>query len=392
MRRARDRRRDPRVIAPVVGADRRRAVNPLLAQGRVERALDTPCARRANPDSRGRGSERVPGDRCQVARDGPLGALDDDRRLAGGPARPARPARCASLTAQRRYGASAGVLGAAAARRCTPDATGGDRRARDDHLRAGSTARRARSPVPLHEPLRAAARAPRVAIMCRNHRGFVQAAAAASRLGCDLVPLNTDFAGPQLARRARARGRDRGRLRRGVRAGVRRRRVRRHAHASPGIEQRARRRPTLDALIALRRTPTRPPPARARPHDHADIRHDRDPEGRRSRTVRRAALVPLASAASSSSARFKPTPRSGRADRGLRRRCSTSTGMIGLVRRLRRSARRSCSGAGSTPRRRSSRLERHRVETLLAVPDDAQADHGPARPTRASATTRRRCG
>jgi acyl-CoA synthetase (AMP-forming)/AMP-acid ligase II/NAD(P)-dependent dehydrogenase (short-subunit alcohol dehydrogenase family) len=39
----------------------------------------------------------------------------------------------------------------------------------------------------------------RVAIMCRNHRGFVHGAVAASRLGCDLVPLNTDFAGPQLA-------------------------------------------------------------------------------------------------------------------------------------------------------------------------------------------------
>ena len=38
----------------------------------------------------------------------------------------------------------------------------------------------------------------RVAVMCRNHRGFVQAAVAATRLGCDLVPLNTDFAGPQL--------------------------------------------------------------------------------------------------------------------------------------------------------------------------------------------------
>jgi acyl-CoA synthetase (AMP-forming)/AMP-acid ligase II len=38
----------------------------------------------------------------------------------------------------------------------------------------------------------------RVGIMCRNHRGFVEAAAAAGRLGCDLVPLNTDFAGPQL--------------------------------------------------------------------------------------------------------------------------------------------------------------------------------------------------
>ncbi len=38
----------------------------------------------------------------------------------------------------------------------------------------------------------------RVGIMCRNHRGFVQAVAAATRLGCDLVPLNSDFAGPQL--------------------------------------------------------------------------------------------------------------------------------------------------------------------------------------------------
>jgi acyl-CoA synthetase (AMP-forming)/AMP-acid ligase II/NAD(P)-dependent dehydrogenase (short-subunit alcohol dehydrogenase family) len=39
----------------------------------------------------------------------------------------------------------------------------------------------------------------RVAIMCRNHRGFVQAAVAATRLGCDLVPLNSDFSGRQLA-------------------------------------------------------------------------------------------------------------------------------------------------------------------------------------------------
>ncbi|HUZ29813.1 MAG TPA: SDR family NAD(P)-dependent oxidoreductase, partial [Solirubrobacteraceae bacterium] len=38
----------------------------------------------------------------------------------------------------------------------------------------------------------------RVGVMCRNHRGFVQAAVAATRLGCDLVPLNTDFAAAQL--------------------------------------------------------------------------------------------------------------------------------------------------------------------------------------------------
>jgi len=38
----------------------------------------------------------------------------------------------------------------------------------------------------------------RVALMCRNHRGFVQGAVAALRLGCELVPLNTEFAAPQL--------------------------------------------------------------------------------------------------------------------------------------------------------------------------------------------------
>ena len=37
-----------------------------------------------------------------------------------------------------------------------------------------------------------------VAIMCRNHRGFVDASIAAAKLGADLVYLNTAFAGPQL--------------------------------------------------------------------------------------------------------------------------------------------------------------------------------------------------
>lgn len=37
-----------------------------------------------------------------------------------------------------------------------------------------------------------------VALMCRNHRGFVQAFVAAMRLGANVVLLNTDFPGPQL--------------------------------------------------------------------------------------------------------------------------------------------------------------------------------------------------
>ena len=37
-----------------------------------------------------------------------------------------------------------------------------------------------------------------VAIMCRNHRGFVDASVAVNKLGADLLYLNTAFAGPQL--------------------------------------------------------------------------------------------------------------------------------------------------------------------------------------------------
>ncbi|WP_182524185.1 AMP-binding protein [Nocardioides dongkuii] len=37
-----------------------------------------------------------------------------------------------------------------------------------------------------------------VALMCRNHRGFVDASIAAAKLGADVLYLNTAFAGPQL--------------------------------------------------------------------------------------------------------------------------------------------------------------------------------------------------
>jgi acyl-CoA synthetase (AMP-forming)/AMP-acid ligase II len=38
-----------------------------------------------------------------------------------------------------------------------------------------------------------------VGIMCRNHRGFVEALVAANRIGSDVVLLNTSFAGPAMA-------------------------------------------------------------------------------------------------------------------------------------------------------------------------------------------------
>ena len=38
-----------------------------------------------------------------------------------------------------------------------------------------------------------------VAVMCRNHRGFIEATIALSKLGADALYLNTAFAGPQLS-------------------------------------------------------------------------------------------------------------------------------------------------------------------------------------------------
>ena len=54
--------------------------------------------------------------------------------------------------------------------------------------------------------------------MCRNHRGFVEATLACSKLGANALYLNTAFAAPQLAdviEREEPVGAD---LRRGVRA------------------------------------------------------------------------------------------------------------------------------------------------------------------------------
>src|SRR5207244_9099741 len=38
-----------------------------------------------------------------------------------------------------------------------------------------------------------------VAIMCRNHRGFIDATVACAKLGASALYLNTAFAGPQIA-------------------------------------------------------------------------------------------------------------------------------------------------------------------------------------------------
>ncbi len=56
-----------------------------------------------------------------------------------------------------------------------------------------------------------------VAIMCRNHRGFVEATVACSKLGASVLYLNTAFAGPQIADVLRREGAGGADLRRGVR-------------------------------------------------------------------------------------------------------------------------------------------------------------------------------
>ena len=38
-----------------------------------------------------------------------------------------------------------------------------------------------------------------MAIMCRNHRGFIEASVACSKLGAHAIYLNTAFAGPQVS-------------------------------------------------------------------------------------------------------------------------------------------------------------------------------------------------
>jgi fatty-acyl-CoA synthase len=47
-----------------------------------------------------------------------------------------------------------------------------------------------------------------LAVMCRNHRGFVEVAAACSKLGVHVVLLNTGFAGPQVAEVVHREGAD----------------------------------------------------------------------------------------------------------------------------------------------------------------------------------------
>ena len=119
----------------------------------------------------------------------------------------------------------------------------------------------------------------RVGIMCRNHRGFVEATIAVSKLGADALYLNTAFGGPQLAevsRREKPRALIYDEEFEGLLEEAGKRRKRFVAwHDSETCSD-----PTLDELIrtgdARRRRAARARGPDRDPHE----RHDRDAEGR----------------------------------------------------------------------------------------------------------------
>lgn len=123
--------------------------------------------------------------------------LEVARTLLGtGMARPSRPDRTLrALTALQRWGPTPAAAYTGAAARYPDRLAIVDERGtvtfREEHLRSNALA---------HELHNAGIGAgDGVAIMCRNHRGFIDATVACSKLGASVLYLNTAFAGPQIA-------------------------------------------------------------------------------------------------------------------------------------------------------------------------------------------------
>jgi acyl-CoA synthetase (AMP-forming)/AMP-acid ligase II len=110
-----------------------------------------------------------------------------------GALRPVRPDRAVRLLfPYARFGPVPATLGAMAALRFP------ERTALIDERGALSYAELERRAASLATALRGRAGEGKVGVLCRNHRGFVETVLAASRIGNDVVLLNTDFSGTQL--------------------------------------------------------------------------------------------------------------------------------------------------------------------------------------------------
>ncbi len=116
-----------------------------------------------------------------------------------------------------------------------------------------------------------------VAVMCRNHRGFVDASVAVAKLGADLLYLNTAFAGPQLVdvlerEQPAVVIHDEEFTRLLAKAHVEQRLIA-WADSDRGDE-------TIESLIEAHDDAELDPPAAARPDRDPHQRHDRHPQGR----------------------------------------------------------------------------------------------------------------
>src|ERR1700682_3996738 len=116
--------------------------------------------------------------------------------LGTGMIQPVRPDKALrSLAALRRWGPTSAAAYTGAAIRCPERAAIVDERGTlsfdEVHRRTNALARELRGAGVSEQD--------GVAIMCRNHRGFIEATVACSKLGAGGLYLNTEFAGPQIA-------------------------------------------------------------------------------------------------------------------------------------------------------------------------------------------------
>ncbi len=206
-----------------------------------------------------------------------------------------------------------------------------------------------------------------VAIMCRNHRGFIEATVACSKLGAGALYLNTAFAGPQITDV----------LERedpvaviydeefsGLVSDGAARRIRFIAWrepAGPSVHTPAvRPSPLLEELIARGDDSDLRAARGERARGDPDLGNHRHAEGRRAQ--------PEPTRSSPAAALFSKIPLRAPRDDDDRRADVPLLGVRPLHDSVCRWARRSCCGGGSTPRRRSGRSRSTGASALVVVP------------------------